>query len=62
MQKELALLVRATYSDFVLANRDTSGAFDRALALVEVNRPELSEKEARRAVAVAIAVEPEVAA
>jgi RNA polymerase sigma-32 factor len=58
MQKELALLVRATYSDFVQANRDTSAAFDRALELVELNRPELSEREARRAVAVAIAVEP----
>jgi hypothetical protein len=61
MQKELALLVRATYSDFVQANRDTGAAFDRALELVAQNRPELSQKEARRTVAAAIALEPGIA-
>jgi hypothetical protein len=61
MQKELMLLVRATYSDVVQAKRDTGAAFDRALELVALNRPELSAKDARKAVAIAIAVEPNVA-
>ena len=59
MQNELTLLVRATYSD-AAARRDTDAAFERALELVALNRPELSPEEARKAVAVAIAVEPDV--
>jgi hypothetical protein len=60
MQKELMLLVRATYSEVAQAKRDTGAAFDRALELVALNRPELSPREVRKEVAVAIAVEPNV--
>jgi hypothetical protein len=59
MQDELTRLVRAIYSDRVNADRNTREAFDTAVELVKQNRPDLSEHEARKLAAEALAVEPE---
>jgi hypothetical protein len=59
MHNELALLVRITYSDSMQAHRNTRQAFDTAVELVKQNRPDLSEREARKVAAEALAVEPE---
>jgi hypothetical protein len=62
MDDELALLVRAVYSDMAKAHRNTRYAFNQAVELVKQSRPELPEHEARKAAAVALAVEPQVGA
>ena len=59
MQDELARLVRAIYSDRVNTDRNTREAFDTAVELVKQSRPDLSEREARKLAAEALAVEPE---
>jgi hypothetical protein len=58
MDDELALLVRSIYSDMTKARRSTRQAFNPAVKVVKQNRPEMRVNEARRAVAVALAVEP----
>lgn len=59
MQDELSRLVRATYIDRVNADRNTREAFDVVAELVKQNRPDLSEREARKVAAAALAVEPD---
>jgi hypothetical protein len=62
MDDELALLVRAVYSDTSKVHGNTRYAFNQAVELVKQSRPELPEHEARKRTAVALAVEPRVGA
>jgi hypothetical protein len=59
MQDELTRLFRAIYSDRVNTARNHAKAFDAAVKLVKRYGPDLSEREARKLAAEALAVEPE---
>jgi hypothetical protein len=58
MSDDLNQLVRATYNNAMLVRRDTAAAFERAVQVVLRRRPLLDPAEARKEVAVMLAVEP----
>jgi hypothetical protein len=58
MSDDLNQLVRATYNNAMLVQRDSAVAFERAVQVVQRRRPLLAPAEARKEVAVMLAVEP----
>ncbi|HEY0522533.1 MAG TPA: hypothetical protein VGD08_04025 [Stellaceae bacterium] len=58
MSDDLNQLVRATYNNAMLVQRDTVAAFDRAVQVLLRRRPLLAPAEARKEVALMLAVEP----
>jgi hypothetical protein len=58
MTHELHALVRATYNNAMLTQRDTTAAFERAVDALLGRRPLLSTEEARQEVARMLSVEP----